>query len=273
MRYHRQGRHHSPTSRSPSQGDRQQIICGIHTVEEALRHGRRRLEAIWLTEGKDAKRFKEISDLAAERATPIVFAAASRLTDVSGTSSHQGVVAFVVPSSPLTLEQCVTHTLNQHPIPPLAILDGVKDPRNFGAIIRSAAVFGIGGIVIPTHRAVDITATVAKTAAGGLEHVPIVQVTNISQCIDYLKRQGFWIIGTSESAEVSCQAYVYPSPLVLVFGEEGEGISSLVRRRCDGLVKIPGGGGLRSLNVAVAAAVLFYEVVGGRHSGAGTGFQ
>lgn len=269
MRYRGEGRHNSPSSRPSRQGDGQQIICGIHTVQEALRHGGRRFEAIWLAERKDGKRFKEILDLAAERATPIVFVSEPRLTDVSGTSSHQGVVALVAPFSPLTLEQCITHTLNQRPIPPLAILDGVKDPRNFGAIIRSAAAFGIGGIIIPARRAVGITATVAKTAAGGLEHVPIVQVTNISQCIDYLKRQGFWIIGTDESAELSCQAYVYPSPLALVFGEEGEGISSLVKRRCDGLVKIPGGGGLRSLNVAVAAAVLFYEIMGRRHGGAG----
>jgi 23S rRNA (guanosine2251-2'-O)-methyltransferase len=141
------------------------------------------------------------------------------------------------------------------------ILDGIKDPRNLGAIIRSAAAFGIGGVIIPERRAVGITATVAKAAAGGLEHVAVAAVTNISQSIERLKRQEFWVVGADEHAQLPCQTFVFPSPVALVFGEEGSGLSPLVKRHCDALVSIPGRGPLRSLNVAVAAAVLFYEVM------------
>jgi 23S rRNA (guanosine2251-2'-O)-methyltransferase len=200
--------------------------------------------------------------LAAERRIPVEIVPEPRLTEFSGMSSHQGVVAFVTSTSILTLDQLICQLTSQQPMPPIAILDGVKDPRNLGAIIRSAAAFAIGGIIIPKRRAVGITATVAKVAAGGLEYVPITEVTNISQSIERLKQQGFWIIGTDEEAEDSCQLFAYPSPLALVFGEEGEGISSLVKRRCDALVSIPVCGPLSSLNVAVAAAVLFYEVMG-----------
>lgn len=267
MRHRHRKRRVSPASRSPNQGERHQILCGINAVHEALRLGIRRFETIWLAEGKANKRFKEVVDLAAARGTPIAVVPEPRLTELSGMSSHQGVVAFVEPFPLLTLEQLITQSEARRPRSPLAILDGVKDPGNLGAIIRSAAAFDIGGIIIPGRRAVGITATVAKAAAGGLEYVPIAEVTNIAQCVERLKQEGFWIIGTDEVAEISCQAYVYPSPLALVFGEEGQGISSLVKRRCDVLVKIPGCGRLHSLNVAVAAAVLFYEINGRATSG------
>lgn len=268
MRYRKPGRRPFPSSAPPRQGERDHVICGINAVQEALRVGAHRLETIWVAEGKEGKRLQEALALAAEHGTPVEIVPEPRLTEFAGTSAHQGVVAFVAPSPLLTLDHLITQVTTQHPIPPLAILDGVKDPRNLGAIIRSAAAFGIGGIVVPGHRAVGITATVAKAASGGLEYVPVAEVTNISQSIECLKRQGFWIVGTDEQAEIACHSFAYPSPLALVFGEEGMGIRPLVKRRCDALVSIPVRGPLRSLNVAVAAAVLFYEVMG-RASGGG----
>jgi 23S rRNA (guanosine2251-2'-O)-methyltransferase len=268
MRYRKPERRSFSSSNASRQGDH--VICGINAVQEALRVGTRRLETIWVAEGKEGKRFQEALALAAEHRTPVEIVPEWRLAECAGTSSHQGIVAFVALSPLCTFDHLITQLATRQSIPPLAILDGVKDPRNLGAIIRSAAAFGIGGIVVPGRRAVGITATVAKAASGGLEYVPVAEVTNISQSIERLKRLGFWIVGTDEQAEISCRSFAYPSPLALVFGEEGMGIRPLVKRSCDALVSIPVCGPLRSLNVAVAAALLFYEVTA-RASGGGAG--
>jgi 23S rRNA (guanosine2251-2'-O)-methyltransferase len=232
----------------------------MNAVQEALRASARRLEVIWVAEGKAGRRLNEVLALAAACGTPVETAPEPRLTDASGTSAHQGIVAFPALSPVLTLDGLVARLATRPTMPPLALLDGVKDPRNLGAIIRSAAAFGIGGIVVPARRAAGLTGTVAKVAAGGLEHVPVAEVVNISQSIERLKRHGFWVIGSDERAETACHSFAYPSPLALVFGEEEAGISPLVKRHCDALVSIPVRGPLHSLNVAVAAAVLFYEV-------------
>jgi 23S rRNA (guanosine2251-2'-O)-methyltransferase len=246
------------------------VLCGIHAIEEALRHGTRRIDTIWIAEGKEGKRLRHVLALAAKRATPIESIPAVRLTQVAGTTAHQGIVAFMASTAALSLDQLTTQLIAQHPIPPLVVLDGVKDPRNLGAIIRSAAAFGIGGVVVPERRAAGLTGTVAKAAAGGLEHVAVVEVTNISQTLERLKHVGFWIVGADEHAAMSCQTFAFPTLLALVLGEEGSGISPLVKRHCDVLVHIPARGPLRSLNVAVAAAVLFYEVMGRERRQTGT---
>jgi 23S rRNA (guanosine2251-2'-O)-methyltransferase len=261
MRGRNLGRHSFSPSGSPRQGKRDRVICGMNAVQEALRVSASRLERIWVAEGKAGRRLNEVLALAAERGTAVEIVPEPRLTEASGTSAHQGIVAFSALSPLLTLDQLIAQLTARPTIPPLALLDGLKDPQNLGAIIRSAAAFGIGGIIVPTRRAVGLTGTVAKVAAGGLEHVPVAEVTNISQSIERLKQHGFWVIGSDERAEATCDSFVYPSPLALVFGEEEAGISPLVKRHCDALVRIPVCGPLHSLNVAVAAAVLFYEVM------------
>jgi 23S rRNA (guanosine2251-2'-O)-methyltransferase len=260
MRYEKFPTHH--IAASAPRRKRTIVLCGINAVHEALRVGTRGIELIWLAERKEGKRAREVIALAAERETPIEIVPASRLTEVAGTTAHQGIVAFAASASILTFDQLTTQLIAQRPIPPLVVLDGVKDPRNLGAIIRSAAAFGIGGVIVPGRRAVGITATVVKAAAGGLEHVAVAEVTNISQSLMRLKELGFWIVGADEQAEISCQTFAFPMPLALAFGEERSGISPLVKRHCDALVSIPVRGPLRALNVAVAAAVLFYEVMG-----------
>jgi 23S rRNA (guanosine2251-2'-O)-methyltransferase len=245
-----------------SRRDRNHVLCGMHAIQEALRVGTRRIERIWLAEGKEGKRLRQVKALAAVRGTPIDVVADSQLIGAAGTTAHQGVVAFLASQPLLTLEDLTSRLARQSPTPPIVVLDGVKDPRNLGAIIRSAAAFGIGGVIVPGRRAVGITATVTKAAAGGLEHVGVAEVTNLSQSLERLKRLGFWIVGADEQAEGSCRTFSFPTPLALVLGEEGSGISPLVKRHCDALVSIPVTGPLRSLNVAVAAAVLFYEVTG-----------
>jgi 23S rRNA (guanosine2251-2'-O)-methyltransferase len=238
------------------------VLCGIHAVQEALRMGTRRIESIWLAEGREGKRLQQVKALAAARGTPIEIVASPQLIEAAGTSVHQGVVAFVASPPLLTFDDLTSRLALQSPIPCIVVLDGVKDPHNLGAILRSAAAFGIGGLLVPGRRAVGITATVTKAAAGGLEHVGVAEVTNLSQSLERLKRMGFWIVGADEQAELSCRTFAFPTPLVLVLGDEGAGISPLVKRHCDTLVSIPVRGPLRSLNVSVAAAILFYEVTG-----------
>lgn len=261
MRGRNLGPHSFSSSGPPYQGKRDHVICGMNAVQEALRVHARRLESIWVAEGRAGKRMNQVLALATDRGTPVEIVPELRLTEASGTSAHQGIVAFPALSPVLTLDQLITQLTTRPIMPPLVLLDGVKDPRNLGAIIRSAAAFGIGGIVVPARRAVGLTGTVAKVAAGGLEYVRVAEVTNISQSIERLKRHGFWVIGSDERAEATCHSFVYPSPLALVFGEEEAGISPLVKRHCDALVSIPVRGPLHSLNVAVAAAVVFYEVM------------
>jgi 23S rRNA (guanosine2251-2'-O)-methyltransferase len=253
---------HAAASAPPPRGKGDNVLCGINAIHEALRVGTRRIETIWLAVRKEGKGLREVVALAADRKTPIEIVSDRRLTEVAGTTAHQGIVAFLASTPLLTFDQLMTRVTARRPLPPLVVLDGVKDPRNLGAIIRSAAAFGIGGVIVRGRRAVGITATVAKAAAGGLEHVAVAEVTNISQSLEHMKQLGFWIVGTDEQAAISCQTFAFPTPLALAFGEEECGISPLVKRHCDALVNIPVSGPLRSLNVAVAAAVLFYEVMG-----------
>jgi 23S rRNA (guanosine2251-2'-O)-methyltransferase len=260
-------RRHVPRAPSavPGKASREQwargMLCGINPIREALEAGGRALEAIWVAEGKDSRRIREILAMAQQRGTPIAVVAEPRLTEAAGTADHQGLVAFPVPTRLLTLEDLMTRLTAQNPVPPVVILDGITDPRNLGAIIRSAAAFGSGGVILPMRRTAGITATVAKAAAGGMEHVALVQVTNLSRSVERLKQAGFWVIGADERGEIPCTVYVFPAPLALVLGDEGKGISPLVKRHCDVLVRIPLPGRLHALNVSVAAAVLFYEVM------------
>lgn len=237
-----------------------QVLCGINAVREALRSGMRRIDMLWVADGKAGRRIAELLALAAAQGVKVEMMSEPRLTEAARTSTHQGVVAFPTSASLLAADELVAQVMAQQPVPPLVCLDGVKDPRNLGAIVRSAAAFGMGGLMLPRHRAVGITATVAKAAAGGLEHVAIAEVANMTQGIEQLKRLGFWVVGADERGEARCDMFTFPSPLALVLGEEGRGLSMLVRRHCDVLVRIPLGGALRALNVAVAAAILFYEV-------------
>jgi 23S rRNA (guanosine2251-2'-O)-methyltransferase len=241
--------------------NRNHILCGFNAIQEALHMGTRKIETIWLAERKEGKRLREVMALAEARGIPVEIVPSSRLSEVVGTTAHQGIAALVR-SNLLDFDHLIARLIMHRPIPPLVILDGVQDPRNLGAILRSAAAFGIGGVIMPERRAVGMTATVAKAAAGGLEHVAVAEVSNLSQSLERLKRVGFWIVGADEEAENSCRTFVFPTPLALVLGGEEAGISSLVKRHCDALVCIPVQGPLRSLNVAVAAAVLFYEVMG-----------
>jgi 23S rRNA (guanosine2251-2'-O)-methyltransferase len=227
------------------------ILSGIHPVVEALR-ANHPLERVIVAQGAGGPRLQEIIDLARRASIPVRFEPRSALERLAGTSAHQGVVAMGAARKYADLEAASGAEL-------VVVLDGVEDPHNLGAIIRTAHAAGAGSVVIPERRAAGLTDVVAKAAAGALEYLPVVRVTNINRALEELKERGFWIYGLDERGTESYDAVDYGSPAVLVLGGEGKGLHEQVRKHCDLLVRIPMAGKISSLNVSVAAGVVLFE--------------
>jgi len=183
------------------------------------------------------------------------------ISRLCGTEHHQGVALRVEGFSYTELDEILDRCRASGEKGLLLVLDGVQDPHNLGAIIRSAACAGAHGVIIPKDRAARITPTVEKSSAGAVETVPVAQVVNVAQTLDELKKEGFWIFGAADSAPGVLFGQDFTGPVVLVIGSEGEGIRPLVRKKCDGLFSIPMRGGVSSLNASVAAGVALFEVV------------
>ncbi len=227
------------------------ILSGIHPVAEALKAGRP-LERLLVAQGAGGPRLQEIVDLARRAEIPVRFEPRAALDRLAGSAAHQGVVALGAAKAYADLEDVAASRL-------VVALDGVEDPHNLGAIIRTAHAAGAGAVVIPERRAAGITDVVAKAAAGALEHLPIARVTNINRALEDLKKRGFWIYGLDERGSESYDEVEYATPTALVFGGEGAGLHDLVRRHCDALVRILTAGKIASLNVSVAAGVVLFE--------------
>jgi 23S rRNA (guanosine2251-2'-O)-methyltransferase len=227
------------------------VLSGVNPVVEALRAGRP-LERILIAQGAGGPRLQEIIDLARRANIPVRFEPRGALERVAGSPAHQGVVALGAAQRYAQLDEIGDAQM-------LVVLDGVEDPHNLGAIVRTAHAAGAGAIIIPERRAVGVTDVVAKAAAGALEHLPIVRVGNINRALEELKERGYWIYGLDERGTEDYTAVDYGSPTVLVFGGEGKGVHELVRRHCDVLVRIPMSGKISSLNVSVAAGVVLFE--------------
>jgi 23S rRNA (guanosine2251-2'-O)-methyltransferase len=228
------------------------IISGLHSVLEALKSGRE-LERIVATRGAGGQRLQDIINLARERHIPVRFEPRDQLDRLAQGSAHQGVVAIG--------RSFVYGTVTEIPDSAklVVILDGVEDPHNLGAIIRTAHCAGADAIVIPERRSAGITDTVTKAAAGALEYLPIIRVVNLSRTLEELKKRRFWIYGLDERGTESYDRVDYGVPTGLVLGSEGEGLHDLVRRHCDALVRIPLAGRISSLNVSVAAGVVLFD--------------
>ncbi|MBI5183280.1 MAG: 23S rRNA (guanosine(2251)-2'-O)-methyltransferase RlmB [Nitrospinae bacterium] len=237
------------------------IIYGINPIIEALRAGERRFVRIILSGGRDRKGIKEIIHLAQERGIRIDEKVVGDIDKICGSLPHQGVVGIVSEKEVVSLDELIDLSFKEEREPTIVILDGVEDPRNLGSIIRSAEVFGMRGVIIPKDRSVGLTATVAKASAGALEYIPITKVTNIAQVIEVLKRRGFWVVGIDMKGETKSYSFRFEGPIALVIGGESRGIRRLVERRCDFLISIPMIGRINSLNVAVASAIIFYEIL------------
>ncbi|MEN1762170.1 23S rRNA (guanosine(2251)-2'-O)-methyltransferase RlmB [Anoxynatronum sibiricum] len=231
---------------------------GRNAVREALRAGREILEIFLLTSGKD-RVLQEIRDQAKKKRVPVKLMERQELDRISRSDNHQGVIA-VVPAFQYTSMEVMIRKSQAEQTPLILILDGVEDPHNLGSILRSAEVFGAHGVVIPKRRAAGVTPVVSKVASGALEHIPVAQVSNLTDTLKQLKKEGFWIAGGEGSSSVNAMDQDLTGPLGLVIGSEGKGISRLVREHCDYLVRIPMAGSTGSLNASVAAGVLLYEI-------------
>jgi len=233
-------------------------VEGYHAVHELLVAGRRRVRQLWVCESS-SHNVSHLAQAAATRGLSAVRQPAEVVNEVSRTGAHQGVIAWAEPVPAVPLGSLFGMEPTTTPF--LVVLDGVTDPGNFGAILRSAACAGVTGVVIGKHRSAPLTPAAVKAAAGAVEWVPIAEAAGIAGSIAQLGRAGIWAIGLDPSArEAIWQAPVLDGPVALVLGAEGRGLSPLVRQRCDALVKVPQIGPLGSLNVAAAAAVGCFEV-------------
>jgi 23S rRNA (guanosine2251-2'-O)-methyltransferase len=235
------------------------LIYGTHPVREALRAGR--VQALFVLEGESGPQLKEVCEAArAAQVAPVPRARAAIDALVHG-AKHQGAVAVVGEYPYAHLDEIIAEADASNRSPLVMVLDSVQDPQNFGALLRTAHVVGAHGVVIPKDRAVGVTATVVKAAAGATEHVKIAAVVNLARALAELKQAGLWIAGAVAADGKAPWQIDLGVPLALVLGSEGKGIRPLVLRSCDLLVKIPMRGQVASLNVAAAGAMLLYEIV------------
>jgi 23S rRNA (guanosine2251-2'-O)-methyltransferase len=232
-------------------------LTGIHAVREALASGRS-LERIHVARGRHGDRIEELVRLARERGVPVRFDDRAQLDRMAGREEHQGVVAVAAVKRAATLQDLVAAS---GPTSLLVLLDSIEDPRNLGAIVRSALAAGAAGVVIAERRAAGLTDTASRAAAGALEHLPVARVTNLARTMEELKEAGWWLVGLDERAEKAHTDQDLTGKLALVLGGEGKGLHELVKKRCDFLVSIPTVGPVRSLNVSVAAGIVLFEAV------------
>ena len=233
------------------------LLTGIHGVREALRAGRP-LDRIVIARGRHGERVEEIVRLAAERGVPVRFEDRAQVDLLADRAEHQGVVAVAAPKRSVSLEDLLRDRAASGL---LVLLDGVEDPQNLGAIVRTSLAAGATGIVIPERRAVGLTEAVERASAGALAHLPVARVTNLARAMEEIKAAGHWLIGLDERAEKNYTEADFTSRVGIVLGGEGKGLHDLTRKRCDFLVSIPTTGPVRSLNVSVAAGVVLFEAL------------
>ncbi len=235
---------------------KEESLYGIHPVLEALSERRRQVGKILLGARRRGAETQRIMALAAERGVPIETVSVAQLDRLLGHRHHQGVVALVTPLGARSFAETLTWLAERRVPQTVVLLDGVTDVGNFAAMLRSAVAFGVQVVLLPRHRSVSLTPTVAKRSAGAVDRLTVVQVGNVAQALDELKRIGFWVYGAEMTATMAVGRMRWPERLVLVLGGENRDLRRLVRDRCDGLVQIPMGAGVDSLNVAVAGSIL-----------------
>ena len=232
-------------------------MTGFHAVEEALAAGRP-LDRIVVARGRHGDRVEEIVQKAKSRGVPVRFEDRQQLDRLAGTRDHQGIAALVAAKRAVEIEDLIAAN---HGNGLLVLLDGVEDPHNLGAIVRSSLAAGAQGVVIPERRAAGLTDTVERASAGALAHLPIARAKNLVRAMEEMKEAGYWLVGLDERAEKNYTEVDLKGAIGLVLGGEGEGLHELTRKRCDFLVSIPTTGPVRSLNVSVAAGVILFELV------------
>ncbi len=248
-----------PKKQRPSGEGEEAVIYGINPVLEALRA--KRLNKVFLAPGRGGQEVDEIRSQARQQRTTLQTVARDVLDRMAKTAKHQGVVGLLSSQSYSDLDEILESVRRSGEPPFLYILDEIEDPRNLGAIIRTADAVGAHGVIIPERRAAGLTGVVSKTSAGALVHVPVARVVNISATIDRLKKENIWTVGIEAGAPTSYLDYDFADPVAIVVGAEGKGVHQKVLEHCDQIVSLPMRGHVSSLNVSVAVGVISYEVL------------
>ena len=241
------------------------IIYGINPVTETLKVRASQIKKIIFAKEKEARGVKELIEFAKREKVPIEYKQRRVLNQLSGIKHHQGVLAIASPYKEVGLDEIIEKWRSSGEKLLALILDGIQDPQNLGALIRTACACGVHGVITLKDRAAPITGAVFKASAGAIEHTNSARVTNIAVAIEYLKERGAWIIGTSADSETSIYELDGTLDLALVIGSEGKGIRPLVKKKCDFLVHIPLRGKISSLNASAAGAIALYEIVRKRY--------
>ena len=234
-------------------------IVGRNAVLEAYRSGKT-IDRLFILDGCQDGPIKTITREAKKQDTIIQFVSKERLSQLAQNRNHQGVVAFAAAYEYVEVSTILEKAKEKGEDPFLILLDGIEDPHNLGAIIRTANLAGAHGVIIPKRRAVGLTATVAKTSAGAIYHTPVAKVTNMAATIQELKEKGIWFV-CADMGGTTMYDLNLTGPIGLVIGNEGDGVSRLVKENCDMIASIPMNGNIDSLNASVAAGVLAYEIV------------
>ena len=237
-----------------------ETIYGVHAVRTILERHPARVQTVRLAQQRTDPRVQAIEELARRHHTSVQRLDAHALKQLLGDVAHQGVVADITPLPPWTEDELLT-ALQSSPAPLLLALDGVQDPHNLGACLRTADACGALAVIVPRDRAAQLTATVRKVAVGAAETTPVVAVTNLVRTLKLLKQAGLWVVGADAAAPKLARETDLKGPVVLVLGAEGAGLRHLTRENCDFLVRLPQLGAVESLNVSVAAGMLLYEAV------------
>ena len=235
-------------------------IEGRNSVLELLETGKD-INKIFITKGEKHGSITKIIALAKENGVVIVEKDKKQIDQMAQSENNQGVIAIVPPYEYCEIEEILEVAKNRNEPPFIIILDSIEDPHNLGSIIRTAETAGVHGIIIPKRRAVPVNTTVAKVAVGAVEHMKIARVTNLSDTINNLKKQGLWICGTDINTDKIYYNQDLTGPLAIVIGNEGQGIGEKIKKNCDFLVKIPMKGKITSLNASVSAGIIIYEAV------------
>ncbi|MEO6815334.1 MAG: 23S rRNA (guanosine(2251)-2'-O)-methyltransferase RlmB, partial [Edaphobacter sp.] len=234
-----------------------EVLYGLHPVEEAIRSGSRQLDHVSVARERRDERLERLIQLCRTAGIRVELEPRDQLTRLARTDAHQGVLAVVKERQFLGVEDLLARKEEgQHRF--FLALDGVEDPHNLGALLRTADGAGVDGVILPERRSAPVTATVAKTSAGASEHVRIARVTNLVRALEQMKQKHIWVLGLDERGTPDYTEFDFNTDCVLVLGREGAGLHDLVKKTCDHLLRIPMAGQVSSLNVSVAGAVVMY---------------
>lgn len=254
-------------SAEKNQKNRPHLIPGFHSVKEALASDRIKVHEIWISEGRDPSRAREILEMAGIKRVPVITKKIDLLNEALPDTAHQGIIAVAGEFSYLELEDLIDSSMNSRGRRVLIAVDHITDEGNLGALIRTAAFFGADGIIIPKDRSAQVTHFVMKRSAGTYLNIPIARIVNLSRALETLADEGFWIIGTAGEGTESIYGFDWKRDIVLVMGSEDKGMGHMTRNKCHQVVGIPSSGNAESLNVSVACGVILSEIARQRMGG------